>query len=105
MKRIVSLLLTLSMALVQPLGALAMMTDTRILSDPIQNTYEGRVDGTTMIHNVNFADVPSAHWASESIARATALGLISGYNRNFRPGAAITNEEALAMVIDRKSVV
>ncbi len=48
---------------------------------------------------LSFSDVPSTHWAYESILKAEKLGWIKGYPDNtFRPDEIITREEVVTIV-------
>ena len=47
-----------------------------------------------------FSDVPASYWANASIAKASDLGIISGYSDGtFHPNNAVTYEQAITMVI------
>lgn len=74
-------------------------SDDRILTDPVENTYTGRVEATDMIRNANFIDIPSDYWAREAIVRTTALNIIKGYSAEYRPDDIVTNQEAIAYAI------
>ena len=52
------------------------LTDTKVFTDPIQNTYIGRDEAKNMISNLNFTDVNSGYWAYESIVKAGALDMV-----------------------------
>lgn len=46
-----------------------------------------------------FSDLPAGHWSSDSVAKATKLGIVSGYeNGMFRPNAQVTRAEFTAMI-------
>jgi len=74
-------------------------TDEFIFGDPVANIYIGRAEARLMIRNLNFSDVPGDFWAKDAVTRGGALDIIKGYADMFFPGAAVTNEEALAFVI------
>ncbi len=97
MKRILAFLMAL-LFVSSPANAFA-LTDTKILTDPVQNTYVGRVEAKDIAHTLNFKDVPVSHWAREAIARTGALNLTKGYDTTFRPSGTVTKEEALAFIV------
>lgn len=73
--------------------------DQYILTDPIANTYQGRMEAVDIIRNMNFRDVPSSHWARESIVRMGALDIVKGYENTYLPNNPVTNQEALAFLL------
>ncbi len=76
------------------------LTDAKILSDPVKNTYEGREEAPTIIKNVSFRDLNNAEWAKEAVTRMSSFGLVKGTGTGyFSPNAKVTNEEALAFVL------
>lgn len=47
-----------------------------------------------------FTDVPASYWANGYIVKAAELGIIGGYqDGSFKPGNAVTYEQAVTMVI------
>lgn len=74
-------------------------SDDRILTDPVINTYTGRLEATDMIRNANFTDIPMDYWAREAIARTVALNLVKGYGAEYKPDEPVTNQEAIAYAI------
>ncbi len=75
------------------------LTDTKVFTDPIQNTYIGRDEAKNMISNLNFTDVNSGYWAYESIVKAGALDMVKGYDRTFNPNGVVSNQEAIAFAV------
>ncbi len=75
------------------------ITDERIYTDPVNQTYTGRREAKDMISNLNFTDVSDSYWAKEAIARAGSFGMIKGDGKRFRPGGAVTNQEAVALAL------
>lgn len=73
--------------------------DGSVLSETVSNVYTARVVGSTIINNINFTDLPANHWAKEPITRLGALDIIKGYSNRYNPGASVSKEEALAMLI------
>jgi hypothetical protein len=46
-----------------------------------------------------FSDVNGTEWYADSVAKASALGLITGYtDGTFRPNATVTRAEAVTMI-------
>ena len=100
-----SIILALAFVMIftaMPVFALNTAVDERIFTDWASmpgDSLTGRFEGPDLINNLNFTDVPGSHWAAEAIARAGALGLVRGDNRTYSPGAALSNQEAVAFVI------
>lgn len=95
-KRILSLVVTALLVVTSFVNALA-YSDDRILTDPVENTYTGRIEATDMIRNANFIDVDD--YLKEAIARTIALNLVKGYDAMYRPQDPVTNQEAIAYAI------
>ncbi|MCL2399753.1 MAG: S-layer homology domain-containing protein [Defluviitaleaceae bacterium] len=74
-------------------------TDGYIMSDPVVDTFTGRQEGAQLIGNLQFTDMPADPTAQDAIIRSGALNLIKGEGTAFRPGAFMTNQEALAFVL------
>lgn len=52
-------------------------------------------------NKISFADVPSNHWATKYISKASELGIISGYGNNeFKPNNPVTYEQMVTMLIN-----
>lgn len=50
--------------------------------------------------NVVFTDVPTSHWAVGYVAKASELGIISGYgNGKFGPSDPVTQEQMVKMLV------
>ncbi len=75
------------------------LTDTKIFTDTVENTYVGRSEGKDTISNLNFNDVASDHWARESIVRSGAFDMVKGYENKFSPNSTVSNQEAIAFVL------
>lgn len=97
-RRMLSLVIAALMVITNFVNVLA-YSDDRILTDPIENTYTGRVEATDMIRNANFIDIDTDYWAREAIARTVALNLVKGYDAEYRPDDPVTNQEAIAYAI------
>lgn len=74
-------------------------SDSRIFTDPVENTYIGRLEATDIIDNANFRDVPANHWAKEAITRMAALNIVKGYTNYYSPSATVSNQEAIAFLL------
>ncbi|PKM94834.1 MAG: hypothetical protein CVU84_07875 [Firmicutes bacterium HGW-Firmicutes-1] len=75
-------------------------TDTSVLSEPISGVYTARTTGNAIINNLRFTDLATSHWAKEPITRLGAIEVIKGdSNGRYRPNAAVSKEEALALLI------
>jgi hypothetical protein len=97
MKKIVAVIMLISIFISQTMGVYAVQ-DTRILLDPVQNTYGGRTEAVPMIQNLTFNDM-QGHWAHESAVRAGALGMMSSSGGSFNPNANISKQNAIAYVV------
>ncbi len=75
------------------------LTDTKVFTDPVENIYVGRNEGTDFIENLSFDDVGAGHWAKEAVTRSGAYDMVKGYNGNFEPNGTVSNQEALAFVL------
>lgn len=73
-------------------------TDQSILSEPVSNVYVARTVGSVVLQNINFLDM-SSHWAEEPVIRLGALDIVKGYDGNYRPSAAVSKQEALALLL------
>jgi len=78
-------------------------TDEFIFSDPVRDTFFGRVGADALIANLNFTDMPG-HPAFEAVARVGALNIIKGYDDTYysdfmyRPSDLVSNVEMLGTV-------
>lgn len=97
-KRILAVIIAILVTLGSSINTFA-YSDDRILTDTVVNTYNGRLEATDMIRNANFTDVPNDYWARESIVRMTALNLVKGYGKEYKPNNAVSNQEAIAYFI------
>ncbi len=75
------------------------LTDTKVFTDPVENTYVGRTEGWDIIDNLNFSDVGVSHWAREAVVRSGAYDMVKGYNGKFNPNSTVSNQEAIAFVL------
>jgi hypothetical protein len=98
MKKLIAISTSIMILMAQTINVHAIQ-DTRVLVDTVQNTYSGREEAVTMINNLNFADMPNGHWAKESVARAGALNIIKGDDKNYRPDQKVSTQDAIAFVI------
>lgn len=97
-RRIFAVIMSVLIAMMSSIDIFA-YSDDRILTDPIENTYTGRLEATDMIRNANFIDIPTDSQLSEAIARTVSLNLIKGYEAEFRPDEPVRNQEAVAAAI------
>ncbi|MCL2852603.1 MAG: hypothetical protein FWE20_06175 [Defluviitaleaceae bacterium] len=98
MKRALAFLLAGIMS-VTAMPQTVLAADITILNHPPQAVFTGIPEAGSMITNLNFSDIPSGHWAAESIVRAGGMDILWGYERTFSPNAYISNEEAIAFAI------
>jgi len=74
-------------------------TDDFIFSDPVVNTYTGHLEGTQLIRNLRFTDMPNDPAAQDAIVRSGVHNFIKGDAPQFRPGARMTIQEAIAFAL------
>ncbi len=98
MKKIIAAIASVIMFSTSAVNSFA-LTDTKIFTDTVSNTYTGRPEAKSMISNLKFKDVAANHWAKEAITKAGAFDMIKGYNRNFSPNDSVSNQEALAFCL------
>ena len=56
---------------------------------------------STSAFAIRYSDVPSSHWAYESIWKVSEIGAFSGYkDGTFKPGNSMTHEEFLKTIIE-----
>ena len=91
------IILSLILALVPTLSYAE--TDDFIFTDPIANTFTGRIEAAEMIENLTFRDLPNTFWAMDAIVRGGALNLVKGYSEWFNPNIILSNEDALAFLV------
>lgn len=82
--------------MIWPIGA---ETNPRDLMDPITRQYEGRNTAVSLMQSLDFSDVSDTYWAKEPIVRFGALNIVQGDRRQYNPTGALTNEEALALMV------
>ncbi len=80
-------------------SSVAGATDEFIFTDPVANTYNGRVESRDLIFNLNFTDVPDDHPNKEAIVRTGALDMLKGYYDKYLPNNYVTNQQAVAFVL------
>ena len=91
---------TLALLLIIPQGVYATdRSDDFIFSDPVLNTFTGHLEGAQLIQNLRFLDMPSDPMAQDAIVRSGIYNLIKGDGSQFRPGASMTIQEALAFAL------
>lgn len=98
LKKLISFVLSLILI---PFGGVFTfaLTDTKVFTDPVENTYTGRTEGWDIIDNLNFSDVGVSHWAREAVVRAGAYDMVKGYSGKFNPNSTVSNQEAIAFVL------
>lgn len=74
-------------------------TDGTILSETVSNIYTARAIGNSVIENIRFTDLAANHWAKEPVTRLGALDIVKGYSSRYNPGASVSKEEALALLV------
>ncbi|TCT13986.1 S-layer family protein [Natranaerovirga pectinivora] len=95
-------------------GALTFVLASSIMTQPLNKLnynivqaqevqFTGRDRALAIIENITFRDVADNHWAKEAIVRLGAIDIVKGYNegnrKEYRPGGAVTNQEALAFIL------
>lgn len=98
MKRFSAVIMTFVLTISTVSSAFA-LTDDRIFTDTVKNTYVGRPEAVQMQTNLKFNDINSNYWAYEAIVRAGALNMVKGYNKSYNPNANVSNAEALAFML------
>lgn len=98
MKKITALFLSLLMLFSISSNAFA-LTDTKVFTDPVQNTYRGTSEASNLISNLNFSDIPAGYWARDAIVKAGAFNMVKGYENQFNPNGTVTNQEAVGFAI------
>ena len=68
-------------------------------TDEVQNTYTGRPQASRLIDQIQFTDLPGDPAVQDAIIRGAALEVFRPATRQFRPNAAVTNEEAIAYAL------
>ncbi len=97
MKKAISLVMTLCMVVTMSVQTFA-LTDTKVFTDPVSNTYVGQTEATDMIKNLSFTDTKSSQY-QEPITRMGAFDIVKGYGNTFQPGKNVTNQEVLAFLM------
>lgn len=76
------------------------VTDTSILSEPVDRTYNSREISPTISKNIDFIDLPATHWAKEAVTRLGSLDVIKGYsNGSYQPNNNVSKEEVLTAIL------
>lgn len=96
MKKITAFI-TLLCIILQSIPVFA-LTDEFIFTDPVRDTFSGRIEANALIENLKFMDM-NGHWANESTTRAGSLNIVKGYDSYFYPDRAVTNGEMLSAVL------
>ena len=97
MKKIKLVFLTGIITFVNTINIFA-ITDTKIFTDVVYNTYEGTEEAKSTIPNLKFTDTNN-HWAKEAITKAGAFNMVKGYSKKYNPNGAVSNQEALAFIL------
>ena len=97
MKKIKLVFLTGIITFVNTINIFA-ITDTKIFTDAVYNTYEGTEEAKATIPNLKFTDTNN-HWAKEAITKAGAFNMVKGYSKKYNPNGAVSNQEALAFIL------
>ena len=82
-------------------------TDDFIFSDPVANTFTGHREGAQLVNNLRFVDLPADATAQDAIVRSSVFNFAKGgmpaagapAAAMFRPGAAMTRQEAIAFIL------
>lgn len=99
MKKFISIVLSIILGIPNVVTLYAnIATDNLVYSAPIDNTYIGRQDATTLINNLRYNDLNN-HWGHESVIHGGSLGIIRATGGNFSPNATVSNIEALAFSV------
>ena len=61
-------------------------------------TYSGVLYSDSLYNNASYQDI-AGHWAQPAIYRVTALGIVRGEGKKFRPNTAASKEDVLGMLI------
>ncbi len=99
MKRLLTFFVAFSVAAVSFYSSTYAVIDEMILREPVRSVYVGRQEGTNLINNLNFLDLPASHPNKESVIRLGALNIVKPYDRYFRPTENMSNEEAIALIL------
>lgn len=88
-------------ALTSALLAVSMMLTTMQFAMAAESNSATKTNQVTSISNTSpiFSDVKLGYWAEKHIHKLAALGVLKGDNGKFRPGDAVTQQEAIAMAI------
>lgn len=97
MKKMKLIFLTIIIIFVNTVNIFA-ITDSRIFTDKVYNTYEGTENAKAVILNLKFNDI-NGHWAKEAITKAGAFNMVKGYGKSYNPNNAVSNQEALAFIL------
>jgi len=73
--------------------------DALIQTDPVDNTYIGRPQATTLIQQLQFTDLPAGLENRDAIIRSGALEIIRPVSGQFWSDAAVTNEDAISYAV------
>ncbi|MCL2577451.1 MAG: hypothetical protein FWE27_05300 [Defluviitaleaceae bacterium] len=73
--------------------------DALIQTDPVDNTYTGRPQASTLIQQLQFTDLLPGSENSDAIIRSGALEIIRPTTGQFRPTTPVTNEEAITYAV------
>ena len=74
-------------------------TDDFIMRDPIAHTFTGRHEGSQLIGNLQFNDLPADTTAQDAIVRSGVYNLFTHAGNQFRPNAPLTRQEAAVFVL------
>ena len=73
--------------------------DAFILTDDVDNTYNGRPQMASFIQQLQFTDLPANPAAQDLIIRAHALEIFRPTSPQFRPDASVTWEEGISYAL------
>ncbi len=96
MKRLISFVLALTFATTTVYGAT--YSDSYILTDPVQATYNGHKDGRNINVEMGFVDLKGTYGAD--IAKLGALNFLKGYERYYNPTSTATNLDTLSILLN-----
>ncbi len=96
MKRIISLALALVFTTTSVYGAT--YSDSYILTDAVQATYNGHKDGRNVNVEMSYVDLKGTYGAD--IAKLGALNFLKGYEKNYNPANVATNLDVLSILLN-----
>ncbi len=96
MKRLISFALALVVTTTTVYGA--NYSDSYVLTDTVQATYNGHKDGRNINIEMGYVDLKGTYGAD--IAKLGALDFLKGYERNYNPSSNATNLDVLSILLN-----